>query len=72
MDWEHRGVARGGAEGRCTATYLALVVCAIWGVLEGSLQRALVVTASEQLPYLLGEALDVGGGDGRDGGGEGA
>ena len=53
-------------------TYLALVVCAVGRVLQRALQSSLVVAAPQQLAYLAGEGLDIGGGDGGDCGGEGA
>lgn len=53
-------------------TYLALRVCAVWGVLERTLERTGAVAAPQELPDLACERLDIGGGDGGHRGREGA
>lgn len=42
-------------------TYLALVIGAVRRGFQGALKSTLVVASSQQLPYLLGGVLDVGG-----------
>lgn len=65
--WRLNGVPTAGVAGvvqfvRWQApTYLALIICAVRRRLQCTLQSTLVIASSQQLPYLLGGVLDIGG-----------
>ena len=65
--WRLNGVLTAGVAGivqfvRWQApTYLALIICAVRRRLQRALQSTLVIASSQQLPYLLGGVLDIGG-----------
>jgi hypothetical protein len=65
--WRLNGVSTADVAGvvqvvrKQAPTYLALIICAVRRRLQCTLQSPLVIASSQQLPYLLGSVLDIGG-----------